>query len=57
MIVGDEISPKRQKFSGEQEQGDEEQCIVCLRSEEELLAADCPLREEHGCPRCKKSSW
>ena len=57
MIEGDEISPKRQKFSGEQEQGDEEQCIVCLRSEEELLAADCPLREEHGCPRCKKSSW
>lgn len=53
---------KRQKineheaaFEVEEEEGN--CCIVCMRTEAELLAADCPMRDEHGCPRCTKTSW
>ena len=57
-----EAESKRQKLAGEQQQQQqgeeqEEQCIVCMRTEPELDAADCPMREEHGCPRCTKTSW
>jgi hypothetical protein len=55
--------PKRQKLAEHatvtegKEEEEEEHCIVCMRTEAELTTADCPMREEHGCPRCTKTSW
>jgi hypothetical protein len=60
-ISEEQVQCKRQKISDqvreEENQEQEEQCIVCMRTEPELLAADCPMRETHGCPRCTKTSW
>ena len=58
----DHSTSKRQKCVEKEEEKaeekeDEEHCIVCMRTEEELATADCPMREEHGCPRCNKASW
>ena len=71
-LCKDDPASKRQKTSapdandeggniGQQEQADEDEeddnCIVCMRTEAELLTADCPMRDEHGCSRCNKTSW
>jgi hypothetical protein len=57
-----EISDGRESVKGNSKrqktiENEEESCIVCMRTEEELVTADCPIREEHGCPRCTKTSW
>lgn len=63
---GKESSPSNKKqrreieHCAEERKGqevDEDSCAVCMRSREELQAADAPLRDEHGCAQCTKTSW
>jgi hypothetical protein len=53
-IIGDQN--KKSKLDSDTD-ANNDLCIVCMRSHEELMAADCPMMDQHNCSQCNKSSW
>ena len=48
---------KKSKLDSNSDLNNNDLCIVCMRSHEELIVADCPMMDQHNCSQCNKLSW